>query len=132
MSRSTILEATVYRATMHEINDFVELAAKASDMAIQCGAARIDPPAEWKPPPSQMLSTSRFFVRRQLLPEAPFVHPQFPTHTMSESAAHLQPTRKRPTSKVHPQPLFHPQQPLSTAKPTPCALLHLSPNPNLF
>ncbi|PXF45577.1 hypothetical protein BWQ96_04654 [Gracilariopsis chorda] len=113
-----MMAARVYRATMQEMNDFVELTAKASDMAIQCGAVRIDPPAEWKPPPSRMLSTSRFFVRRQMLPEAPFVHAHFLTHAKSELVAQSQPTPKQPRCKAHPESFSHPQQPPSAANTT--------------
>lgn len=63
----------MYQATLAEMDNLVELLASAEALARKYGAVRIDPPPEWTPPPLRMRRDSRFFVRSQTLPEAPFV-----------------------------------------------------------
>eukprot|EP00177_Eucheuma_denticulatum_P006893 GFKZ01012543.1.p1 GENE.GFKZ01012543.1~~GFKZ01012543.1.p1 ORF type:complete len:1421 (+),score=160.96 GFKZ01012543.1:319-4263(+) len=66
-------DAPVYQATTDEMEDLAQLVANASSLANKYGAVRIDPPKGWISPPLRMRPDSRFFVRMQTLPAAPFV-----------------------------------------------------------
>lgn len=73
--QKTIPDAPTYSATLEDMEDLTLLISKVSALAHRYGAVRIDPPSSWKRPPMRMRSDSRFFVRMQSLPEAPFVIP---------------------------------------------------------
>lgn len=66
-------DAPIYHAKPEEMKDISVLMANASSLAIRYGAVRIDPPPGWELPLLRMRSDSRFFVRVQAFPEAPFV-----------------------------------------------------------
>lgn len=71
---NAIPDAPVYKASLDDMTDLSELIAGVAHMAVRYGAVRIDPPQDWQRPPLRMTPSSRFFVRMQTLPAAPFVH----------------------------------------------------------
>lgn len=75
--KKKVPDAPIYHAKPEEMEDISILMANASSLAIRYGAVRIDPPPGWELPLLRMRSDSRFFVRMQAFPEAPFVSPSF-------------------------------------------------------
>lgn len=90
-----IPDAPVYSASIHEMENLAELLANAADLAMTHGAVRIDPPAEWDQPQLRMDPNSRFFVRMQTLPAAPFVDPAIVQDSQSTRRPRTQNKRQR-------------------------------------
>ncbi|CAN8071873.1 unnamed protein product [Agarophyton chilense] len=103
MNYSTVQDAPIIHPTLEEMGNFAELTARASDMAMRHGAVLINPPPEWCPPPMRMRPSSRFFVRTQVLPEAPFVDPEF-LRNLSTTSHRETKRRRRPSYNQHEKP----------------------------
>ena len=93
-------DAPVYEATNEDMLDLSALFAKVAHLAEEHGAVRLDPPPDWVHPPLRMKSSSRFFIRQQNIPEAPFVDLSF--FNDDHSSPPPSPKRARTTRKVAP------------------------------